>query len=65
MSDGCKQYEVVGGQLISVDQPYFIDFTASETHGPFDTYQAAYDVWKARSFSTIDNAHTRFFIRVI
>lgn len=33
-----------------------------ERHGPFDTYQEAYDVWKARMWLNVDNALHRLTI---
>jgi hypothetical protein len=36
----------------------------SETleYGPFDTYQAAYDVWKEKMFGNVDNALHRLTV---
>lgn len=33
-----------------------------EIHGPFETYQAAYDVWQAKARFNVDNACHRLTI---
>ena len=33
-----------------------------EIHGPYDSYEEAYDVWNSRAWSTVDDCQARFTI---
>lgn len=56
-----KEFMVIGGELAKVDSTEFRDPDKVERYGPFDA-DGAKDEWKARSWSTVDNAHMRWFI---
>ncbi len=54
---------VLGGELKSLEAPLrFRDPSTVEFIGAFATYDEAYKAWKAKSQSTVDNAHARYFI---
>lgn len=53
---------VVGGELSSLTDVTFADLDAVDIVGLYPNYAAAYDVWKQKAQSTVDNAHTRYFI---
>lgn len=53
---------VYGGDLVAPGGDVFQDPRHVEVLGLYETSQDAYDAWKARSFSTIDNAHRQYVI---
>ena len=53
---------VFGGELESVDDMKFTDLSALDIVGIFPNYKTAYDAWKAKAQSTVDNAGMRYFI---
>lgn len=53
---------VIGGELKSLEGVDFKDISAIDVAGVFPTYKAAYDVWKQKAQSTVDNAEMRYFI---
>ncbi len=57
------QYEVFGGELVDVTKTEFKDPTSVHKVGKFDSYEEAYDAWKANAWATVDNALMRYFIK--
>ena len=53
---------VFGGELESVDDMKFTDLSALDIVGIFPNYKTAYDAWKSKAQSTVDNAGMRYFI---
>ena len=53
---------VLGGELSELDQSEFKDLDAVEIVGLYPNYATAYDAWKSKAQSTVDNAHMRYFI---
>jgi hypothetical protein len=53
---------VFGGELESVDGLRFADLGALDIVGIFPNYRTAYDAWKAKAQSSVDNARMRYFI---
>jgi len=53
---------VFGGELENVDGIRFADLAGLDIVGIFPNYKAAYDAWKGRAQSTVDNARMRYFI---
>jgi hypothetical protein len=53
---------VFGGELDRVDAVRFTDLDALDIVGVFPNYRTAYDAWKAKAQSTVDNARMRYFI---
>ena len=53
---------VIGGELEDLDDVTFKDLTAVDIVGVYPSYAAAYDVWKGKAQSTVDNAEMRYFI---
>jgi hypothetical protein len=53
---------VFGGELESVDDMKFADLSALDIVGIYPNYRTAYDAWKAKAQSTVDNAGMRYFI---
>jgi hypothetical protein len=53
---------VFGGELESIDGMRFADLTALDIVGIFPNYRTAYDAWKAKAQSSVDNARVRYFI---
>jgi hypothetical protein len=53
---------VFGGELESVDDMKFTDLSALDIVGIFPNYKTAYDAWKGKAQSTVDNAGMRYFI---
>ena len=53
---------VFGGELENVDKLRFADLAGLDIVGVFPNYRTAYDAWKAKAQSTVDNAHMRYFI---
>lgn len=53
-----------------VEGGHHSDFTFSkvekyESYGPFDTYQEAYDAWKANMWRNVDDGQHRLFIKKV
>nr|WP_321445382.1 DUF4170 domain-containing protein [uncultured Cohaesibacter sp.] len=53
---------VFGGELSSLDGLEFKDLDKLDIVGIYPNYAAAYDVWKSKAQSTVDNAHMRYFV---
>lgn len=53
---------VFGGELTHPQKTEFKDIDGIDIVGLFPNYAAAYDAWKAKAHSTVDQAETRYFI---
>ena len=53
---------VIGGELSDLEGIEFSDLDAMDIVGVYPNYAAAYDVWKQKAQSSVDNAHMRYFI---
>jgi hypothetical protein len=53
---------VFGGELESLDGLRFTDLAHLDIVGIFPNYRTAYDAWKAKAQSSVDNARVRYFI---
>ncbi len=53
---------VIGGELSDLEGVEFSDLDAVDIVGVYPNYAAAYDVWKQKAQSSVDNAHMRYFI---
>lgn len=53
---------VFGGELEDVEGVRFADLEGLEMVGIYPNYRTAYDAWKAKAQSTVDNARMRYFI---
>ena len=63
-SDQPKQllHLVIGGELKDLKGIEFKDLSKVDLVGVYPNYKAAYDVWKGKAQSTVDNAEMRYFI---
>ena len=53
---------VFGGELIDPRRNEFKSVDEIDLVGMFPDYESAHKAWKAKSQSTVDDAHTRYFI---
>lgn len=53
---------VFGGELSSLDGTEFKDLDQLDIVGIYPNYASAYDAWKSKAQSSVDNAHMRYFI---
>jgi hypothetical protein len=53
---------VFGGELDRLDRPHFADLDKLDIVGIYPNYRTAYDAWRARAQSSVDNARMRYFI---
>ena len=53
---------VFGGELESLEGTDFTDLDALDIVGIYPNYAEAYDAWRGKARSTVDNAHMRYFI---
>lgn len=53
---------VFGGELSSLDGIEFKDLDKLDIVGIYPNYATAYDAWKSKAQSTVDNAHMRYFV---
>lgn len=53
---------VFGGELSSLDGTEFKDLDQLDVVGIYPNYASAYDAWKSKAQSSVDNAHMRYFI---
>ena len=53
---------VFGGELIDPRRNEFKNVDEIDLVGMFPDYESAHKAWKAKSQSTVDDAHTRYFI---
>ncbi len=53
---------VFGGELVDPQSNRFRSVEDIDIVGIFPDYASAYDAWKSRAQSTVDNAHMRYFI---
>ncbi len=56
-------YWIVGGQYQSTDFAEMAEGHEETRIGPFETYGAARKEWARLSWSGVDNAYLRYFIR--
>ncbi len=54
-----QRYYVFGGVFADTGWSQVTAGTA-ELYGPFDSLDAAEEVWRGRAFATVDDAHARF-----
>lgn len=54
-------YYVVGGRFTDTHFDKLIADTG-EQHGPFGSYEQAFEEWRARMFAQIDDSHYRLFV---
>ncbi len=62
--DGTKQllHLVFGGELKTLDGTELRDIDALDIVGIYPDYRSAELAWKAKSQSSVDNAHMRYFV---
>lgn len=53
---------VFGGELTDLGGVEFKDLDGLDIVGIYPNYAAAYDAWKGKAQSSVDNAHMRYFI---
>ena len=53
---------VFGGELERVGSLRFADLAKLDVVGIYPNYRTAFDAWKAKAQSTVDNARVRYFI---
>lgn len=53
---------VFGGELENLEGTNFKDLDKLDIVGIYPNFAAAYDVWKTRAQSTVDQANMRYFI---
>ena len=53
---------VFGGELTSLEGIEFKDLDKLDIVGIYPNYATAYDAWKSKAQSTVDNAHMRYFV---
>lgn len=53
---------VFGGELEDIEGVRFTDLDALDVVGVYPNYATAYDAWKGKAQSTVDNARMRYFI---
>lgn len=53
---------VFGGELESLEGMRFTDLAGLDIVGIFPNYRSAYDAWRGKAQSTVDNARVRYFI---
>ena len=53
---------VFGGELTKPTEKVFKDVNDIDLVGIFPNYEEAYNAWKSKAQSTVDNAHMRYFI---
>ena len=53
---------VFGGELTDLEGIEFKDLDQLDIVGIYPNYATAYDAWKAKAQSTVDNAHMRYFV---
>ena len=56
-------YWIVGGEYQSTDFAEMVEGHEEKRIGPFETYGAARKEWARLSWSGVDDAHLRYFIR--
>lgn len=68
MSEAAKEnndqllHLVFGGELTSLENITFKDLEDLDIVGIYPNYASAYNVWKTKAQSTVDNANMRYFI---
>lgn len=53
---------VLGGELTDAANVEFKDLNAVDIVGLFPNYAEAEKAWRAKAQSTVDDAHTRYFV---
>ncbi len=53
---------VFGGELDGLEGIRFADLAGIDIVGIYPNYRTAYDAWRAKAQSTVDNARMRYFI---
>lgn len=57
---GASMYYVIGGRF---KDTHFQDLISRpEEYGPFESYEEAFEEWRARMFAQIDDSHFRLFV---
>ncbi|MFQ5784301.1 MAG: DUF4170 domain-containing protein [Alphaproteobacteria bacterium] len=63
MTQECQQlYLVYGGELVDPAGNAYAEPARLDVRGIFDSYEVAYEEWKAASFQAVDNALVRYRI---
>ena len=62
MPDRQLLHLVIGGELTGVGEHQFRDLSKVDFVGAYPNYAEAFQAWKAKAQSTVDNALTRYFI---
>jgi hypothetical protein len=57
-----RRHLVFGGELEDPTTKVFRDVDGIDIVGIFPNYASAFSAWKSKAQSTVDNAHTRYFI---
>jgi len=53
-------YWVIGGEYTNTRFDTIAPGKTLEKYGPFESYQAAHDLWASRAWATVDDCHCRF-----
>ncbi|SNY92126.1 protein of unknown function [Cohaesibacter sp. ES.047] len=53
---------VFGGELTDLESIEFKDLDKLDIVGIYPNYATAFDAWKSKAQSTVDNAHMRYFV---
>ncbi|WP_319531016.1 DUF4170 domain-containing protein [uncultured Cohaesibacter sp.] len=53
---------VFGGELTDLEGIEFKDLDKLDIVGIYPNYATAFDAWKSKAQSTVDNAHMRYFV---
>lgn len=53
---------VIGGELVEPGDIRFKNLDEVDIVGVYPNYATAYDAWKSKAQSTVDDAHMRYFI---
>ncbi|MEX1661199.1 DUF4170 domain-containing protein [uncultured Thioclava sp.] len=61
-ADPQRLHLVFGGELVNPSVTEFTDVSKIDIVGIFPNYASAYAAWKGAAHSTVDDAHTRYFI---
>lgn len=59
---GSAVYWVVGGTYVDTEFQRTAGDAPEERLGPFDSYDAAFEAWRAKAWATADDGHVRYRI---
>jgi len=59
------KYIVVGGVFTDTTFSEFKDGSNGEKYGPYNSYTDALIMWNAKSWSDVDNCHSRYTIKPV